>query len=53
MASTSLPKAQRLRTARALALKEAVDRHRHELLDPQERLVLEERIRRLWQSLAS
>ncbi len=38
MASTSVPKTERLRTARPLTLKEATDRYRHELLDDEERL---------------
>ena len=46
-------KAERLRTARALALKEATDRYRHELMDHEERLLVLERIKRLRKSLAS
>ena len=53
MASTSLPLDERKRTAKELALREAEDRHRHELLDPEERLLLEEQIRRLKKTLAS
>ena len=53
MAKTSLAKAERLRTARELALQEAIDRYRHELMDDEERLVLLERIKRLKKSLAS
>ena len=53
MASTSVPKTERLRTARALALKEATDRYRHELLDDEERMLLLARIKRLKKSLAS
>ena len=52
MTMKSLPKADRLRTARALALKEATDRYSHELMDYQERLLLLERIRRIKKSLA-
>ena len=41
------PKAERLRTARTLALKEAEERFRHELMDDEERMLLLDRIRRL------
>ncbi len=47
MATTSVPKAERLRTVRALALKEAIDRFNHELMDDEERQLLRDRIRRL------
>ena len=40
MATTSLPKAKRLRNARTLALKEAMDRYNHEILGVEERLML-------------
>ncbi len=40
-------KAERLRTARTLALKEAQERFRHELMDDAERQHLLDRIRRL------
>jgi hypothetical protein len=52
MATTSVPKAERLRTVRALALKEAVARFNHELLDDEERLMLLERIKRLRRTLS-
>jgi hypothetical protein len=52
MATTSLPKSERQRTARALALKEATNRCNHELMDEEKRLLLD-RIRRLRKSLAS
>ena len=41
------PKAERLRTARTLALKEAEERFRHELMSDEERQLLLDRIRRL------
>jgi hypothetical protein len=47
MATTSVPKAERLRNARTLALKEAVERFNHELLDDEERQLLLDRIKRL------
>ena len=47
MATTSVPKAERLRTVRALALKEAIDRFNYELMDDEERQLLRDRIRRL------
>jgi hypothetical protein len=47
MASTSVPKAERLRNARTLALKEAIDRYNHELLGDEERQLLLDRIKRL------
>ncbi len=50
MANTSL--AQR-RTTKELALKEAIDRFNHELMDDEERLLVLERIKRLKKSLAS
>lgn len=53
MATTSVPKAERLRNSRALALKEAIDRFNHELMDDEERLMLLERIKQLKKSLAS
>jgi hypothetical protein len=46
-------KAERLRTARALALKEATDRYRHELMDHEEQLLVLERMKQLRKSLAS
>jgi hypothetical protein len=52
MATTSVPKAERLRNARGRALKEAVDRFNHELLDDEERLMLLERIKRLRRTLS-
>ena len=52
MATTSVPKAERLRIARTHALKEAVDRFNHELLDDEERLMLLERIKRLRRTLS-
>jgi hypothetical protein len=45
-----LSEAERLRTARALAVKEATDRYRHELMDHEERLLVLERIKRLRKS---
>lgn len=53
MATGSVPKTDRKRTARILALKEAMDRFDHELMDDEERLMLLERIKRLKKSLAS
>jgi len=44
MATTSVPKAKRLRKA---ALKAAVDRFNHELLPDEERMLLLDRIKRL------
>jgi hypothetical protein len=41
------PKAERLRTARTLALKEAEERFRHELMDADERLEVLAQIKRL------
>jgi hypothetical protein len=52
MATTSVPKAERLRTVRALALKEAIDRYNHEFMDNEERLLLLDRIKRLKQGKA-
>jgi hypothetical protein len=52
MATTSVPKAERLRTVRALTLKEAIDRFNHELLDDEERLMLLEPIKRLRRTLS-
>jgi hypothetical protein len=49
----SVPKAERLRRARARAYEEAVQRYSHELLDDAERMLLLDRIRRLKKSLAS
>jgi hypothetical protein len=51
MASTSVPKTERLRTARTHALKEAEERFNHELMDDEERMILLDRIRRLKRSL--
>jgi len=47
MVTTSLPKEERLRTARALALKEAVDRFNNELMDDEERQLLLDCIKHL------
>jgi hypothetical protein len=47
MATTSVPKAERLRTVRALALKEAIDRYNNELMSDEERQLLLDRIKRL------
>jgi hypothetical protein len=47
MATTSVPKAERLRSARTLALKEAVERFNNELMDEEERQLLLDRIKRL------
>jgi hypothetical protein len=47
MTTTSVPKAERLRTARTLALKEAIERFNNELLPDEERMLLLDRIRRL------
>ena len=47
MDSTSVPKTERLRTARAHALKEAIARFNNELMDDEERMLLLDRIRRL------
>ncbi len=41
------PKAERLRSARTLALKEATERFNNELLPDEERMLLLDRIRRL------
>jgi hypothetical protein len=46
MATTSGPK-ERLRIARAHALKEAIDRFNHELMDDAERQLLLDRLERL------
>jgi len=51
MATTSVPKAERLRAARALALQEAANRYNHELLDDEEHQLLLDRIRRLRRQL--
>ncbi len=53
MATTSVPKSERLQSARTLALKEATDRYNHELMDEEERLLLLDRIRRLRKTLES
>ncbi len=53
MASTSVPKTERRQTARELALKEAIDRFNHELMDDEERLQVLDRIKRLKKTLAS
>jgi hypothetical protein len=47
MATTSVPKAERLRSARADALKEAVERFNNELMSDEERQLLLDRIKRL------
>jgi hypothetical protein len=47
------PKAERLRIARTLALKEAEERYRHELMSDEERLEVLARIKRLQKSLVS
>jgi hypothetical protein len=49
----TLPKAERLRRARARAYEEALQRYAHELLDDEERQLLLDRIKRLQRSLAS
>ncbi len=49
----SVPLDERKRTAKELALREAIDRFDHELLGDEERLLLLERIKRLKKSLAS
>jgi hypothetical protein len=49
MASTSVPKAERLR----LILKEAVARFNNELLSDEERMLLLDRIKRLRRALGS
>ena len=51
MASTSVQKAERIRNARALVLKEATDRFNHELLYDEERMLLLDRIKRLRRQL--
>ena len=53
MATATLPKAERLRRARARAYEEALQRYAHELLDDEERQLLLDRIKRLQRSLAS
>ena len=53
MATTSVPKTERLRTARALALKEATVRFNHELIDDEERQLLLDRIKRLRKTLSA
>jgi hypothetical protein len=53
MATTSVPKAERLRTVRALALKEAIDRFNHELMDDEERMLLLELTKRLRKALGA
>ena len=52
-AQPTTPKAERLRTAREHALKEATERYNHELLPDEERLEILARIKRLQKSLAS
>jgi hypothetical protein len=52
MATTSVPKAERLRSARAHALKEAVERFNNELMSDEERQLLLDRIKRLRQGKA-
>jgi hypothetical protein len=47
MAVHSVPKAERLRTARAHALKEAEERFHNELVPDEERMLLLDRIKRL------
>ena len=47
MATTSVPKEERLRIARAHALKEAIDRFNHERMDDEECQGLRDRIKRL------
>ena len=47
MAETSVPKEDRLRIARGLALKEATQRFNNELMDDEERQLLLDRIQRL------
>jgi hypothetical protein len=48
----SLPKAERVRRARALAYEEALERYNHELLDVEERCELLSRIKRLGRAIA-
>lgn len=52
MTTTSVPKAERLRLARAHALKEAVVRFDNELMDDEERMLLLDRIKRLRRRLS-
>ncbi len=49
MAEKKIPRnlKQRKRNARRLALRPPEERYRHELLDPEERLILRERVLRL------
>ncbi len=49
----SLPLDERKRTAKELALREAMDRYHHELMGDEERLLVLERIKRLKKALAS
>ncbi len=53
MASTTLPKAERLRRAQARAYEEALARYSNELMDAEERLEVLDRIKRLQRALAS
>ena len=53
MSTISVQKAERQQTARALALKEAFDGYKHELMDDEERIQLLLRIKRLKKALAS
>ncbi len=53
MSTTSVEHVTRKRIAREMALREAVDRFNHELLDDEERLLVLERIKRLQKLLAS
>ncbi len=53
MATTSVPKEKRLRSARALALKEAVERFNNEPMDDEERQLLLDLIKRLHKGHAS
>jgi hypothetical protein len=47
VATTSVPKTERLRIARTHALKEAIERFNNELMDDEERMLLLDRIKRL------
>jgi hypothetical protein len=51
LSTTSVQKTERLRTARELALKEAIDRYSNEMMSDEEKMLLLDRIQRLKRSL--
>ncbi len=52
MTMKSVPKDERKRTAKELALREAIERYEHEMMGDEERLLVLERIKRLRKTLA-